>query len=62
MPEIFTHGKDGQWKDALSDLLLQRVNSALAAEPPLTIEDMDVAACVLVGGQPLGRFAKLYGV
>ena len=62
VPEIFTHGQDGQWKDALSDLLLRRVNSALAAEPPFTIEDMDVAACVLVGGQPLGRFAKLYGI
>jgi len=52
----------GQETDPLSDLLLRNVNGALSAKPPLTAEDMDMAADIFVGGQPEGRFAKLYGV
>ncbi|KAK3712716.1 hypothetical protein LTR37_008980 [Vermiconidia calcicola] len=62
LPEILSYDQDGRRKGALTDLLLRRMNSALAAEPALTVEDMNMAAEIFVGGQPKGTFAELYAL
>ena len=62
VPVALSHGQDGEGTGSLSDLLLRRVNIALAAKPDLNIEDMDTAADIFAGGQPKGRFAELYGL
>ena len=43
------------------ELLLQRVNSVLKAKPELTIEDMNTAAEIFVGGPQTGRFSEILG-
>ena len=62
VPVALSHDQDGEGTGPLSDLLLRRVNIALAAKPDLTVEDMDTAADIFAGGQPKGRFAQLYGL
>ena len=62
VPVALGHDQDGEGTAPLSDLLLRRVNIALAARPAHTVEDMDTAADIFVGGQPKGRFAQLYGL
>jgi len=62
VPVALGHDQDGEGTHPLSDLLLRKVNIALAAKPDLTIEDMDTAADIFAGGQPKGRFAQLYGL
>lgn len=44
------------------EFVLSMSNMALAARPPLTTADMDVAAEIFAGGDPRGRFAELYGL
>jgi hypothetical protein len=58
----FSHDCDGEEPGALDDLLLRKVNVTLRAKPDLTIEDMDEAADIFVGGQRKGRFAQLFGL
>ncbi|KAF2502201.1 hypothetical protein BU16DRAFT_576252 [Lophium mytilinum] len=62
MPAALSHTQDGEGIGPLSELLLRRVNIALPAKPDLTVEDMDVAADIFVGGLPKGRFVELYGL
>jgi hypothetical protein len=62
VPGVLGHDQDGEGSGSLSDLLLRRVNSALAAKPDLTVEDMHIAADIFVGGQLRGRFAELYSL
>ena len=62
MPVSLGHDQDGEGTGPLSDLLMRSVNVALAAKPDLTVEDMDTAADIFIGGQPKGRFAELYGL
>jgi hypothetical protein len=64
MPVALSHViyQDGEGTSPLSDLLLRRVNMALAAKPDLTVQDMDAAADLFAGGLPKGRFAELYGL
>ncbi|KAF2166359.1 hypothetical protein M409DRAFT_66803 [Zasmidium cellare ATCC 36951] len=45
-----------------SEFLLRMVNTTLVKKPPLTAEDMDVAAEIFAGGNPQGRFAEQYGL
>lgn len=53
---------DGEDTSLVSDLLLRRVSIALGLKPDLTVEDMDTAADIFVGGQAKGRFAELYSL
>ncbi|RMZ69279.1 hypothetical protein GMOD_00006014 [Pyrenophora seminiperda CCB06] len=62
VPTALAHLQGREGMDALSSLLLRNVNIALSAKPPLTSKDMDMAADIFVGGQPKGRFVKLYGL
>ncbi|KAK3057962.1 hypothetical protein LTR09_001039 [Extremus antarcticus] len=59
-PADLGHAQDEEGTGPLSDLLLRRVNRALAAKPALTLEDMNEAADVFAGGQSDGKFAELY--
>ncbi|PSN59615.1 hypothetical protein BS50DRAFT_579847 [Corynespora cassiicola Philippines] len=60
MPATPFRAQDGGEMGSLYRLLLQTTNFALPTNPNLTFEDMDIAANIFVGGQPKGRFAKLY--
>ncbi|CAA9964314.1 hypothetical protein PTMSG1_07673 [Pyrenophora teres f. maculata] len=62
MPMTLAHSKDSKGADPLTALLLRNVNTALSAKPHLIGEDMDMAADIFIGGQPKGRFVKLYGL
>ncbi|KAF2118116.1 hypothetical protein BDV96DRAFT_569267 [Lophiotrema nucula] len=62
VPVALSHTLDGEGTGPLSELLLRRVNIILAAKPDLTVEDMDTAADIFVGGQLKGRFVELYGL
>lgn len=70
---LFTHAMVAVWgvtmdlrvnlsqnHEYTSEFLLRKVNDAISAEPDLTVEDMNTAAEVFVGGQPTGRFVELY--
>ena len=59
-PVALSHNQDGERTCLLFELLLRRVNITLAAKPDLTVEDMNTAADIFVGGQPKGRFVELY--
>lgn len=59
VPVALSHDQEGP--GPLSNLLLRMVNTVLAAKPDLTVEDMDTAADIFVGGQLKGRFAELFG-
>lgn len=60
VPLALCNIRDREGTGSLSELLLRRVNITLAAKPDLTLEDMDMAADIFVGGQPKGRFVELY--
>lgn len=62
VPLALAHGQAGRETGPMSDLLLRTINAALAVKPDFTVEDLDTAADVFVGGLPRGRFAKLYGL
>ena len=62
VPVALSYDLDGEGAGCLSDLLLRKVNIALAAKPDLTVEDMNTAADIFAGGQPKGRFAEFYGL
>ena len=62
MPVALSHIQDRERTGPLSELLFRRVNIILAAKPDLTVEDMDTAADIFVGGQPKGRFVELYSL
>ncbi|KAF1967313.1 hypothetical protein BU23DRAFT_559508 [Bimuria novae-zelandiae CBS 107.79] len=62
MPMVLDHFQDREETCTLAEQLVRRVNVALKAKPDLTIEDIDVAADIFVGGQPRGRFVELYGL
>lgn len=59
---VLSHIQDGERTSPLSELLLRRINTTLAAKPNLTMGDMDTAADIFVGGQLKGRFVELYGL
>lgn len=59
--KAFSHASTSGAARSTFDMLLRRVNHALAAKPDLTAEDMNTAADVFVGGRPRGRFSQLYG-
>lgn len=61
-PRALGFDQAGESIHHLSNLLLRKVNAALEAKPSLTIDDLNMAADVLVGGQPKGAFVKLYGL
>ena len=61
-PGILKHSQDIEEISSVRELLLQKVSIALAAKPDLTVEDMNTAADILVGGQPEGRFVELYSL
>ncbi|KAH7113200.1 hypothetical protein B0J11DRAFT_541647 [Dendryphion nanum] len=54
--------QDGEWTSTMPEQVLRSANTALAVKPDFTIEDMDNAADIFVGGQPKGRFVELYGL
>jgi hypothetical protein len=62
MPVTLSHIWHREGTGPLSELLIRRVNITLAAKSDLTVEDMDMAADIFVGGQPKGRFVELYGL
>lgn len=60
VPVILDYIQDEEGIGCLSELLLRRTNFILVVKPPLTDEDMNVAANVFVGGDLKGRFVELY--
>ncbi|KAH7347964.1 hypothetical protein BKA66DRAFT_563773 [Pyrenochaeta sp. MPI-SDFR-AT-0127] len=62
VPGALSHIQNREGTSPLSVLLLQRVNTRLAAKADLTVEDLDAAADIFVGGQPKGRFVEIYGL
>jgi hypothetical protein len=61
MPMALSRIQDGAGTGPLSELLLRKVNITLAANANLTVEDMNLAADIFIGGPPKGRFVELYG-
>lgn len=51
MQIALVHAQDGEGADPLPDLLLRRVNIALAAKPDLAVADMDITVDIFVGGE-----------
>lgn len=61
-PTFLTRAQGEEGTDPLSAFLLKSISIALSAKPHLTVQDMDMAADIFVGGQPKGRFVKVYGL
>ncbi|KAF2876285.1 hypothetical protein BDV95DRAFT_560375 [Massariosphaeria phaeospora] len=60
--EALSYVQDGEGLGLLSELLLRRGNIIVAAQLDLSVEDMDTAADIFVGGQPKGRFVEFYSL